>query len=176
MNLLETARKILEVGRYTTAGQFEDSFYFEDETLFGLVWIAPSVDLIMQDWEQRQDRFLVERDRQLRRLKEKSWNAYTVMLCEAEPTEDQNVELYKIEENFRGTRKIIGVGLRAPSQVMRALYPLIQIQNLVRLQDTNAIDRLRRRLSSTQPNILDALLKSESPEDMAKMLLTDHEN
>ena len=177
MNLLETARKTLEVGQYSTSsGTTEDSFYFEDQSLFGLVWIAPNIESIVRDWEKRQDQFLAEREKQLRRLREKSWNAYSVVLCEADPTAEQKNALAKIEEDFRGSRKVVGTGLRAGSQVVRTLLPLLQIQNPVMLQEANAVNRLRTRLSSSPSEVLEALLEKVPAAEIARMLLSSYEN
>jgi hypothetical protein len=171
MNILEATRKILETAQYFTSSMGEeDRLYFEDSSLFGFVWVPVDIEVMIREWERGQDSFLTDHEKQLRHIKEKSWNAYTVLLCEAVPSIGQRNALSKIEENFRGSRKLVGTGLRVNSQVVQALYPLLRIQNLVVLQDTDPVARLRGRLGSLPSVVFDALLGNIPSREIVRLL------
>src|SRR5882724_632535 len=99
MNLLAEARRLLESSKYKTfSGASGEVFYFEDSSLLGFVWIAPSPGALLEQWRRLQDSFLREKDLQLRQSKDKSWNVYSVLLTEPDVTADQANEFLKIEE------------------------------------------------------------------------------
>lgn len=176
MNLLTEARRLLESSRYRTfSGASDDLFYFEDASLLGFVWAAPNPDVLMEQWQHRQDSFLQEKSLQLRQSKDKSWNAYSVFLTEPEVSPAQIYALLKIEADFRGTRKI-AKGLRTIDQVTKALLPLLAIQNPVELGRDDSKERLRSRLNRLHPRLLEALLEQEKPEEAAKMVVSYYEN
>jgi hypothetical protein len=177
MNVLETARKLLEsVGYLTISMQDADIFSFEDPTLLGFVWNAPSVGIILSSWQEKQDDFLKRRDRELRRAKEKSWNVYSVFLTEEESTKERLLELARIEDDFRGTRKIARSDLRVISQVTRALLPLLPIQNQLSLGEFDATHRLRARLKSINEKMAEVFLQQKLSETAIESILDADEN
>jgi hypothetical protein len=177
MNLLGEARTILGSAGYATmSGQADDIFSFEDSTLLGFVWVAPSVQALLEGWQKKQDDFLSARDRELRRAKEKSWNVYSVLLTEDEANEGQDADLMRVEEDFRGTRKIARSGLRATYQVNRAILPLLPIQNRLSLGDVDVLSRLRDRLTSINGRMAEILLQETSTESTVDLLLDADEN
>ena len=177
MNLSTEARRLLESSKYKTftAGD-EDVFYFEDSSLLGFVWVAPSPSILLEQWQGLQDSFLHDKDFQLRQSKDKSWNAYSVLLTEQEVSGNQANEFLKIEEDFRGTRKIAKGGLRTVGQLTRALLPLLAIQNLVELERDDSKERLRSRLSRLSPRLLEAFLEQEKSEEAGRMVVSHYEN
>ena len=177
MNLFEEARKVLEVAGYvTSAGQTPDVFNFEDLSLFGFVRVTRSVSEIIQQWQAGQDEFLRKNDDQLRKSREKSWNVYSVFLTADEPSSDEVNALARVEEDFRGTRKLTGTGLHTSGHVTRALLPLIPIQNPVDLDNEDALKRLLTRLTSMPPEVLDALSRLFSATELKEILLRSHED
>jgi hypothetical protein len=112
----------------------------------------------------------------LRQSKDKSWNAYSVLLTEPDLSGDLANEFLKIEEDFRGTRKIAKSGLHTISQLTRALLPLLAIQNLVELERDDSKERLRSRLSRLSPRLLEAFLEQEKSEDAGRMVVSHYEN
>jgi hypothetical protein len=177
MSLLDDARKTLESAGYSTlSSPSTDLFYFEDSSLLGIVWHAPSVPALLDGWRSRQDSFLNERDRSLRRANEKSWNVYCVALTEDEPTPENLLRLAQIEDDFSGTRKIARAGVRAPSQLTRALLPLLPIQNRLSLSGTDSIERLQARLSSIDEQLARTLLMPAKAETVAQLILEKHED
>jgi hypothetical protein len=177
MNLSAEARRLLESSRYRTyTGKSEDIFYFEDSSLLGFVWIAPSPEALVKEWQRLQDSFLGEKDFQLRKSKDKSWNAYSVLLTEPDVSDEQAHALLRIEEDFRGTRKIAKAGLRTSGQLTKALLPLLAIQNLVELERDDSKERLRSRLSRLDPALLEAVVEQDKPEETGKMMVGYYEN
>jgi hypothetical protein len=177
MNLAGEARRLLESSKYRTyPGANEDIFYFEDSSLLGFVWIASNPEELVKEWQRVQDTFLGEKDPQLRNSKDKSWNAYSVLLTESDVSGEQAHALLRIEEDFRGTRKIARAGLRTAGQLMKALLPLLAIQNLVELERDDSKERLRSRLSRLDQALLEAVVEQEKPEEAGKMMVSHYEN
>ena len=107
MDLAQEARALLESAHYRgSAAEERNMFYFEDESLFGFVWVADTVQELINEWQERQDDFLVRQADQLRESGQKSWNAYCVCLTAASADSDNRRELLVVEEDFRGARKI----------------------------------------------------------------------
>jgi len=177
MDLLAEARRLLESSKYRTfSAASSDVFYFEDFSLLGFVWIAPSPSVLLEQWRRLQDSFLHEKDLQLRQSKDKSWNAYSVLLTEPDVSGDQANEFLKLEEDFRGTRKIAKAGVHTTNYLTRALLPLLAIQNLVELERDDSKERLRSRLSRLSPRLLEAFLEQEKPEEAGRMVMSHYEN
>jgi hypothetical protein len=177
MNLLAEARRLLEGSKYRTfSASSRDVFYFEDSSLLGFVWIASSPRVVLEQWRRLQDLFLHEQDLQLRQSKDKSWNAYSVLLTEPDVSNEYANEFLKLEEDFRGTRKIAKAGVHTTSQLTRALLPLLAIQNLVELERDDSKERLRSRLNRLSPRLLEAFLEQEKPEEAGRMVMSHYEN
>lgn len=177
MNILAEARRILSAAGYTTlSGKADDTFNFEDQTLLGFVWQARSTAELLNSWQKKQDEFLSDRDRALRKAKDKSWNVYSVALTEEESSQDQLAELARIEEDFGGTRKIARNGIRSTLQITRALLPVLPIQNSLSLGDIDATVRLRARLSSIHEKVAKAFLEPTSIQNAIDVILDADEN
>ena len=177
MNLYNEARRLLESSKYRTfPGPNEQTFFFEDASLVGFVWIADTTATLIEQWERKQSDFLHQKDRQLRQSKEKSWNVYSVLLSGPEPTEPELSKLHKIEEDFRATRKIAKSGIRTLSHLTLALLPLLIIQSLVQLERDDSQERLRERLSRLDRQTLDAIVGQDKPEEAARMICSHYED
>ena len=176
MNILDYARRLLESGKYSTLSEGNDSVIFEDYSLFGFLWVAPSPADILRKWQQKQDNFLRGRDSQLRKAGEKSWNAYSIFLSEMDATAVEMNELRAVEEDFRGTRKVVKVGVQTESKIIQALLPLVANQSLIQLSEDDAIARLRGRLNSLPAEVLDAFIGGSNPAGIANIVLKYNEN
>src|SRR5882762_10019050 len=133
MNVLQEVRRTLQLNGYRVAytREADDQIQFEDDSLMGFVWEAPTVAAIVVDWRQRQDDFLRRNANKLRSAEFKSWNIYSVFLTGESGSSIENTGLKEIEEDFRATRKIARGGIETTSQLLNALYPFIPIQHLV---------------------------------------------
>ncbi len=173
MDLLQSARSILEnAGFRVVRPQKSDQLYFENSTIYGFIWHAPSSALLLSQWQSQQDEFLRLNDRTIRTLGRKSWNAYSILLTEDSADEGVLRELTMIEEDFRGTRKIAQAGLLTRTDVLKALYPILPIENLVVLDQQNAEERLRGRISAVLPApVVSGLLGDSPADDLADALI-----
>jgi hypothetical protein len=167
MNLVYETQQILEHAGYSIRStDSEETFDFEDETLYGFVKIYGSVEAIMATWEQQQDTFLKRHASNIRANPPKAWNAYSVFLTASDATSEARVSLCKIEDDFRGTRKIARSNLTTLDDVQQALYPLLPLANRVHLIE-GVGPKLEERLRSLRPNEIKALLNSDIREIIA---------
>jgi hypothetical protein len=118
---------------------------FEDDSLLGFVWVD-NVGAIIETWEAVQDQFLRENASTLRKSPTKTWNLYMVCLSGARGNAEQQTALASLQEDFRGARKIAHSGVASEAQLIRALYPLIPVQNVVSLEAEDPVSRVRERL------------------------------
>jgi len=174
MDLNYEAQKILDEAGYHTARSAEKEWLlFEDETLFGFISIATSVADIIATWEQSQDSFLARNAIQLRSFPAKAWNAYSIFITDAECPPARKTDILKIEEDFRGTRKIVQAEIASSDELYAALFPLLPIKNLVTLKDYDSLPRLESRLSFLKPNELAALRKGDAATSVIDILLEE---
>jgi len=158
MDLLKAAQTQLREGGYRAWPDLstEDRVLFEDSDVFGMVTVYPSVVDLIEKWEDRQDQFLRNHADVLRdeENKEKVWNVYTIHFTKENFSEDgggkieQRNELYRIEENFRGTRKIARVNITEEGDVVEGLLPLLPIQGSPELAAEDYRERLGNKISN----------------------------
>ena len=104
---------------------------FENGSIFGFCCVYVDVDELLRNWERNQDDFLSRHSVDMKRIPEKAWNAYSVHLTAAQPADESRHALRDIEENFRGTRKLIGAGIDSRERIQSCLLPLLTIQNII---------------------------------------------
>jgi hypothetical protein len=174
--LFETAG-ILETYRYLVkrSSNVLDELQFEDDSLMGFVWTAPSVGKLLSEWKSRQDGFLRRSAHLLRTAEMKSWNLYAVLLTQDSPSEAERGSLVAVEEDFRSTRKIVQAELTTPSKIRRALYPLLPIQNVVAIEREDVLQRFRHRLTNVPGQALNALFSDDVPDRSVKLFVEAHE-
>lgn len=172
MNIIHYARAILEDANYETFEQSlsGDIFYFEDNSVLGFVKNCDNVNTLLSSWESTQDSFLKDYALRLRSETNKSWNVYSIYLSQSECSEEQKRKVSEIEENFRGTRKIVKTGINSRSDVCNALLPLLPIQNLLSLRTEDIEQRLRERLSPNGNNPLVELLGPKTVEELTRIM------
>jgi hypothetical protein len=149
MNLVEEARSILEAAGYRTAlaSSSPCTLHFEDEIVLGAIFIHPSLSLLISSWEECQDRFLGSNSQVLRSDPVKVWNIYTVHLTADAGSPSQVSEAFNIEQDFRGTRKLVRAGVVTRTDVREALLPLLPLQHRLKLSPKNVTERLKERLA-----------------------------
>jgi hypothetical protein len=163
MRIVEEARNILEKYSYTASRLGEDMLQFEDGTLLGFICELP-VTTIVQSWSSRQDEFLKRNAIVLRHSALKAWNLYSVFLSSDVPDENDRRALVAIEEDFRASRKVVHTAIQTVTDVTRALYPFIPIQNIASLEESDSLHKLRGRLSELPRAAADALLNERGDE------------
>jgi hypothetical protein len=174
MNLIDVSREILGGCGYQTHAPkpVDNVFHFEDDTLLGFVAVHPDVPALLARWREQQDIFVKTQARLLRDAPVKAWNVYSVFLTSAVGSPGLRDRMIAIEEDFSGTRKLLRQALVTRDDVVRALYPLIPVQNVVVLSEADAVDRLRTQLE-LPPRTLDELLESGSAAGLADSLEGD---
>jgi hypothetical protein len=176
MNILEETRKILAAADYLLKDFLEhpNFLYFEDESLIGFVSIHESIESILVNWKKEQDFFLKSNARFLRTAPTKAWNVYSVFLTQDVGTGEARNSLFDIEEDFQGTRKIARSALISRADVVRALYPILPIQNLVNIMPEEPIERLRERIELPKKHLA-LLLGNKKAEEVAEFLIEEPE-
>lgn len=172
MNVLEEARSYLEQAGYRTesARELDGVFYFEDPNLLGFVAVHETVNDLIDHWEKLQDKFLRQSASRLRSDPRKLWNVYSIHVTEVEAKLDSLQELERIEEDFRGTRKIAAASVKSKADVRQALLPLLPVQNQMSLTSRGDLDRVRERVAPSGGPLRD-LAGSVGPREIANSLL-----
>jgi hypothetical protein len=148
MNLPHEVQNILEESGYITLPITTPpgSIIFEDASLIGIVFSIESLQELLSHWREMQDQFLATFARQMAGEPNKSWNAYSVFLTTHEPRAEQRSSIVEIEENLRGTRKIVGTGLVSVKDLVACLLPLLSIRHSIRLSTEDYVSRLKDRI------------------------------
>lgn len=184
MDPLTTAQtKLAKVGFDTWQQPDEtDRVYFEDHSVFGMVTTYPSVEHLIRDYMERQDQFLRENEGELRSSgnQEKVWNAYTIHLTVGGFADDdrekatQENTIFRIEENFRGTRKVARANVTSEEDVADALLPLLPIQHKPNLAAEDYRQQLEAELSEEFDGaFLSVLRENADIDDILNELLDD---
>ena len=189
MDPLTTAETELSKVGYETWQKPDETkrVYFEDRSVFGMVTTYGSVQDLIDEHEDRQDQFLKGNESALRSAgnQEKVWNAYTVHLTfgdfpeNARERAEQENEIFRIEENFRGTRKIARANVTDNEDIVDALLPLLPIRRNPSLAAEDYRQQLEDELSeefsdaflrvldenASADNIVSDLLQDQKPQD-----------
>ena len=184
MDPLTTAETELSKVGYETWQEPDetDRVYFEDRSVFGMVTTYASVRDLIDEHEDRQDQFLQANEKALRSAgnQEKVWNAYTVHLTVGDFSNNdrehanQENKLFRIEENFRGTRKIARANVTDDEDVVDALLPLLPIQRKPKLAAEDYRQQLEDELGEKFDHaFLSVLDEDASPDDIVDDLLQD---
>lgn len=172
MNLLSSAMSLLKSAGYDILETRElvDSFYFEDETIMGIVICFSTAKELLDSWRDRQNEFLKRSAPLIRNSGLKAWNIYTIFLTHEKCPKGKEVAFQAIEENFVGTRKIARIGLVTSNDVKYALLPVLPLQSLAQLREVNIQEELKSRLdlkNATQST----LFGPAGPQELADKLL-----
>jgi len=173
MNLISEARSLLEEAKYWThmPDITGSMFYFEDHSLMGFLSVHDSFEDILNKWEKKQDLFITKNADRLRTSSDKAWNVYSVFLTAKSCPPKLLSKLYEIEEDFRGTRKVVRTGIETNSDLKIALITFLPIQNVIMLESEDLNKRLIESLVSIDRTFSD-LLKISS-EELVRRLLED---
>jgi hypothetical protein len=175
VRIIEEARNVLENYHYIVSSRGEDMLQFEDETLLGFI-SELSLESLLGTWSRRQDDFLRSNSRTLGNSALKAWNVYSVFLSSDIPDEGARKSIITIEEDFRASRKVVLAGVQTTADVIRALYPLIPIQNIAALETSDSLLKLQGRLSALPLAAVDVLLRDPSSnESILKSFQEAHE-
>lgn len=173
MDLAKEAEIVFRDAGYVTQQWLESQvpmISFENETIIGFAHFFGSSNDLLHGWESAEEAALDRFRFLIRSAGEKAWNVYSIFLAPDDPTKASTVELMKIEENFRQTRKIAKGGITSNSGIVNALLPLIPIQNRPVLDEINLESRLKISLSEIHQDGASALLGGASAKEIAQIL------
>ncbi len=156
MNIVEESRSILETAGYRTVldTSSADVCYFEDASILGAVFVHPSITSLLEQWQNSQDSFLGTHSQSLHNDPVKAWNIYTIHLTADMGNSSQVTQVFNIEQDFRGTRKVVRIGIISRSDVKEALLPLLSLQHRLTLSSRKITERLKDRLAQLSKAIL----------------------
>jgi hypothetical protein len=156
MDLLSSARGLLERNEYRVSAYGDSTLDFEDDTLIGFCAIFTTAESLLQGWRKIEIGFLRRQAKPLRASGSKAWNVYSVFLTDDPVQTAISSKLIQIEENLESTRKIAQAGIATESDLSRALFPLISIQSVVSLRMDDPLERLRTRVSSSAASAIES--------------------
>ncbi|SRR6266567_3298507 len=171
MDIRQEVILLLREAGYRVRENFDgmSSLYFEDSTIMGFASVEASYDEILANWKHRQDEFLRANAKRLRNAPLKAWNAYSIFLTSDSRSEEEKRNLYVIEEDFQGTRKIARSDILTRDDIERALYPILPVRNIAPLHLGDPLERLWSKLELSQ-RVRQAFLSAATPEDLADLL------
>ena len=151
-NLLNEARSVLDGASYRTLLPNPDSrfIYFENAHVLGIVHALDSVQDMFREWESLQNQFLRENAPRLIADPFKAWNCYCVLLTATSCAPSDASALCAIEEDFRGTRKIVRAGVTTRTNAENALAPLLPLRRVLSFDAEDMKVRLSDRLGPPQ--------------------------
>ena len=170
MILIDDCLAILRPASFLLRRQADDRLFFEDEVIFGVVLVYPDVRELLSRWEKNQDVFLHENASRIRRSGPKSWNIYTVHLTTASASAAEAIALARVEEDFRGTRKIAKAELLTPEALEHALCPILPLTKFASIALSPLAARIETSLN-LPPTIKRAVLQGAPADDIAKAFL-----
>ncbi len=143
---------------------------FENDSILGFVICFPDAASLLEQWQAASQRVLKNAQLALRRAEGKAWNAYLVVLAEAQGDYGENVMLGGIEEDLVGTRKIARAGVADSTDVRAALLPLLAIQNAPRLEAVDLPAEIRLRTTELPSELIDGFLGGVSESTLLQLL------
>jgi hypothetical protein len=107
----------------------------------------------------------------LRRVPQKTWNTYLILLTEdSPPNGDALHQLAAIEEDFAAMRKVAAANVLSPEDLAHALAPLLPVR-AVTLQNESLVERLRRTLPLSSAGF--QTLMNGDVEQLIELLMDD---
>jgi hypothetical protein len=133
---------------------------FEDCSVPGFLYSYTDPTDLIQSWEKDVDRAIAAHQFGLRRAGQKAWNVYVVLLAASKANHGQSAALTAIEEDLRGTRKIVSAGVADLADLRAALLPLLPLQSAPRLEAVDMVAEIRERTTELPSRAVDAFLST----------------
>ena len=174
IDVLSTTQVVLqEAGFITHLTSIDRSpiVCFEDDVLLGFGCVFDNPPALLERWKAMEMALIKRFAQSIRIAGEKAWNVYFLFLCGASANPSQNREVRWIEEDLERTRKIAACGLASREELLRALMPILPLQNQPELRAEDITGRLLRRIHTiapTAPNIV--LDQSVFPSEVIRIL------
>ena len=135
---------------------------FEDDAVMGFACIFADVFALIERWRETETRLLARHASALQRAGDKTWNVYSVFLCQEVPSDEQARLIRWIEEDLERTRKLAACGVLDQRGLISSLLPILPLQNQPALdrEDFDVTQRLTRRIRSLAPPVASVALDS----------------
>ena len=146
---------------------------FENDTILGFIFHFPDTTALVENWKQVSSTTLEFAQFALRQAGAKSWNAYLILLADAESNFAESIELEHIEENLVGTRKIARAGVEDSNKLRYALLPLLSLRNAPHLEVVDMQAEIRLRTSDLPSEVIDGFLSTASDSVLIQILESD---
>lgn len=166
IDLLSATRAVLtESGFVTRLATVErlPILRFEDEALLGFACVFDSPDDLLQRWKPTELSLLKHYSATLRVAGDKAWNVYCVFLCRSAADPEESRQVRWVEEDLERTRKVTSCGLASREDLVRALLPLLSLQQQPVLGAEDVRERLQRRILAIAPKVADVALDEAVP-------------
>lgn len=174
IDLLSNMQVVLQDAGFTTrlgANAESPIVCFENESLIGFGSIFNDPADLLSRWKEVEEALLVRYSLSFRRAGDKAWNVYSVFLCGLAADASLSRQVRWIEEDLHRTRKVTGCGLTSREDMVRALLPLLPIQQQPILQIEDTTERLNRRIRTIAPRAADVVLdESVLPSEVVRLL------
>ena len=144
------ATRIIALGK-------ESALLFEDESLLGFVYVFDATETMIESWAQVERAFLQIYSPRFRDAGDKAWNVYSIFMSAEDGAEPVRRRVRWIEEDLRLTRKLTGCGINTRQDLINVLLPLLALQQKPFLQSDDFGKRLKRRLQSFAPTVVETL-------------------
>lgn len=149
---------------------------FEDDAVMGFACIFGGVTDVLDHWTDIELRFLTRHASALQRAGDKTWNMYSVFLCQETPTDEQARQIRWIEEDLERTRKLAACGVADQQRLIHALLPILPLQSqpVLDREEFDVTQRLTRRIGSIAPAVASVALDPQvSANEVVRLLGVD---
>jgi hypothetical protein len=173
--ILDEAEVLLRADLYSTIRLADTTaISFEDDTLFGFLFVYPTPEQLLASWQADQSRLLERFAPPLRSAATKAWNVYSVFLTEGHSANpDTAFQFEAVEENLQHTRKIPRQAIRSPADVKVALSPILSIVGQRVLGAESFDERLSKRLQQEIGQSATNAFLSDTDEELVARTLAE---
>ncbi len=174
IDVLSTMQVVLREAGFTTRLTSIDRssmVCFEDDTLIGFGCVFDDPSSLLTRWKATEKLILTRYAARFRIAGEKAWNVYCVFLCGSAADSIQNRQVRWIEEDLERTRKVAACGLASREDLLRALLPVLPLQDQPVLRAEDVTERLQTRIRTIAPRASDVVLdQAVSPAEVVWLL------
>lgn len=153
--------------------ELRDAVQFEDESLFGFVAFYDDGRELLSRWRADKDTFLIKHAGAMRTGAPKAWNCYAIFLTSEAVDAQQRVELWRVEEDFSGCRKIARDDVRTAENLKDALAPLIPPEHVTTLPRAPQLADVVMRLSSLPEDVRRSLSGPADAATLAEFIIQE---
>jgi hypothetical protein len=175
MSLISLSQQVLQEAGCAielTALGSREVLVFENDTVMGFVVPYESCEQLIEAWTMDSSLAVSKYQFGLRRAETKAWNTYMFLLTPDSADHSAMIALGAIEEDLRGTRKVVRARVRDGSDLRAAFLPLLPLQSAPRLDAIDMRDEIRRRTPELPERVLNAFL-SDADEGVVLQVLEE---